>query len=147
MTVEFEDICAAEDGLLDYAVIVSRYEGQWVFCKHRQRDTWEVPGGRREPDEFILDTAHRELFEETGAAKYDLSPVCIYCVVDRGRSYGLLCYAKIQAFQALPESEIERIEFFDELPETLTYPAIQPLLFERVKAWLKAQATPQSSER
>ena len=135
MTIEFEDVCAVEDDLLGYAVIVSRYQGQWVFCKHRQRETWEIPGGRRKPEEFILDTAHRELFEETGAADYTLSPVCVYCVAGDTRSYGLLCFAEVRSFAALPDLEIERIALFDELPEALTHPAIQPFLFEQVKAW------------
>ena len=58
----------AADERLKFAVILSRFEGKWVFCKHRDRDTLEVPGGRREPGEAILETARRELREETGAA-------------------------------------------------------------------------------
>ena len=37
-----------EDELLQFAVIIARTKGKWVFCKHRERDTYEVPGGRRE---------------------------------------------------------------------------------------------------
>ena len=136
MTIEFEDTCAVENGLLEYAVIVSRYQEQWVFCRHRMRDTWEIPGGHREPGELALDTARRELFEETGAADYNLFPVCVYCVVGESRSYGLLCYADVQDFEPLPKSEIAEICLFEQLPERLTYPGIQPLLFERVRAWL-----------
>ena len=55
-----------DDGKLKYAVIAARYEGKWVFCRHRERDTWEIPGGHREPGEDIADTARRELWEETG---------------------------------------------------------------------------------
>ena len=39
-----------------------------MFCKHRDRDTHEVPGGHREDGEEILETVKRELKEETGAA-------------------------------------------------------------------------------
>ncbi|MCR5214807.1 MAG: NUDIX domain-containing protein [Eubacterium sp.] len=35
-----------------------------MFCKHRDRDTFEVPGGHREPSEEIIDTAKRELYEK-----------------------------------------------------------------------------------
>jgi len=38
-----------------------------VFCKHKDRDTFEFPGGHREKDEKIEETAKRELWEETGA--------------------------------------------------------------------------------
>ena len=134
--IEFEDISAVADDLLQYAVIVSRYHGQWVYCKHRARDTWEIPGGRREPGEPILTTAKRELFEETGALAYDLTPVCVYAVGGGVKSHGLLCYTDIHSLGPLPASEIECIQFFAEEPEALTYPHIQPFLLAQIKKWL-----------
>ena len=133
MQVRFYEIAEIDDKLLSFAVIMSCYKGQWVFCKHKQRDTWEIPGGRREAGEKIIDTARRELFEETGASDFTLSPLCVYGVQRLGQaeSFGLLCKADIAAFGALPDSEIERIAFFDDLPKSLTYPEIQPILFER----------------
>ena len=62
----------ADDGLLRYAVIAARAGGRWVFCRHRERDTLELPGGHREPGEDILETAERELREETGAAGFSI---------------------------------------------------------------------------
>ena len=56
-----------DDALLKFAVIIAKSQGKWVFCKHKERNTYEVPGGRREPNESILETAKRELSEETGA--------------------------------------------------------------------------------
>lgn len=53
-----------------------------MFCKHKERDTYECPGGHREPNENIDDTAKRELWEETGAACFDLQPICAYSVRD-----------------------------------------------------------------
>lgn len=70
-----------DDSLLKFAVIIARHNGKWVFCKHKKRDTWEVPGGHREPEENILDAAKRELYEETGAIDFDLQPICIYSVI------------------------------------------------------------------
>ena len=75
LEVKFYDSVA--DGLLKFAVIVSRYDGKWVFCKHKERDTYEAPGGHREEGEAILDTAKRELQEETGAVKFSIEPVCV----------------------------------------------------------------------
>lgn len=46
----------ADDSLLKFAVIISKSNGKWVFCKHRERDTYEVPGGHREAGEDILTT-------------------------------------------------------------------------------------------
>lgn len=76
--VKFYD--SISDELLKFAVIISKTQGKWVFCKHKERDTYEVPGGHREENEDILDTARRELYEETGALKFDLKPICVYSV-------------------------------------------------------------------
>ena len=43
LEVKFYDTVA--DSLLKFAVIISRSNGKWVFCKHKERDTYEVPGG------------------------------------------------------------------------------------------------------
>lgn len=52
----YEDVA---DDLLKFAVIIARTGGKWVFCKHKERETYEVPGGHREPGEDIIDTAKR----------------------------------------------------------------------------------------
>ena len=57
----------ADDSLLRFAVICARYQNQWLLVRHRERRTWECPGGHREPGEDIDATARRELWEETGA--------------------------------------------------------------------------------
>ena len=41
--VRFYD--TVNDELLKFAVIISQSNGKWVFCKHKERDTYEVPGG------------------------------------------------------------------------------------------------------
>ena len=133
--VTFRPLDAVENEQIRFACIIARHQGRWVYCKHRERNTWENPGGRREPGEDILQTAHRELCEETGAEAYSLTPVCLYAVQRDGgdASYGLLCRADITAFSALGAFEIERIAFFDEVPEPLTYPDIQPKLLKRAR--------------
>ena len=50
-----------DDALLKFAVIISKSNGKWVFCKHKERDTFEVHGGHREFGEDIIETAKREL--------------------------------------------------------------------------------------
>lgn len=133
MEVKFYDTCNEE--LLKFAVIVSRFQDQWVFVKHRKRDTLEIPGGKRELGESILACAKRELYEETGADIYELEPVCVYSVKRDGEdeSFGMLYIAQIEQFSMLPESEIEHVELLDELPkENWTYPEIQPLLCEYI---------------
>lgn len=68
LEVKFYD--TVDDSLLKFAVIISQSNGKWVFCKHKERDTYEAPGGHREVGEDILETAKRELQEETGAIQF-----------------------------------------------------------------------------
>ncbi len=134
--VRFYD--TVDDSLLKFAVIIACSKGRWVFCKHKERDTYEIPGGHREPGENILETAKRELYEETGAVKYSIKPICVYSVTapnefDGVETFGGLYFADIEEFEEELHSEIERISFFDSLPEKLTYPMIQPKLVEEAK--------------
>ena len=100
LEVKFYD--TVDDSLLKFAVIISQSNGKWVFCKHKERDTYEVPGGHREEGENILETAKRELQEETGAVKFEIKPICVYSVTRKTRvnntgeeTFGLLCFAEI----------------------------------------------------
>ena len=133
MEVKFYD--TVDDALLKFAVIIARTDGKWVFCKHRERNTYEIPGGHREPGEAIDDTAVRELREETGAKDFAIKPVCAYSVTGKNRvndtgeeMYGMLYYADISGFEHELHSEMEKVSLFDALPEALTYPEIQPKL-------------------
>ena len=126
-----------DDSLLKFAVIIAKTNGNWVFCKHRERDTFEIPGGHREAGEEILETAKRELREETGAVVYEMTPICVYSVKGKTRvnnhsddeSFGMLYYADIASFEEL-HSEIETILVTDRLVDSWTYPLIQPKLIE-----------------
>ena len=136
--VRFYD--TVNDELLKYAVIISQSNGKWVFCKHKERDTYEVPGGHREAGENILETAKRELQEETGAIKFEIKPICVYSVTGKTRvndtgeeTFGLLCFAEITEFAKELHSEMEKVVLMDDLPENWTYPLIQPKLIEEAR--------------
>ena len=134
--VKFYDHVADEK--LKFAVIISKTGNKWVFCKHRARETYEVPGGHREPGETIFETARRELNEETGAIAFDIKPICVYSVkshsniADNNESFGMLFFADIGSFGEF-HSEIEKILITDTLVTEWTYPHIQPKLMEEAR--------------
>ena len=110
-----------DDRLLKFAVIISKSNGKWVFCKHKERNTYEIPGGHREKNEQISETATRELKEETGALVFDITPICVYSVTGKNRvnetgeeSYGMLYFADIRSFEKELHSEMESVYLFDE---------------------------------
>lgn len=134
--VKFYD--TVDDDKLKFAVIISKYKGKWVFCKHKQRDTYEVPGGHREQGEEILQTAKRELYEESGAVDFDITPVCVYSVTapdnfDGQETFGMLYFADIKTFEKELHSEIEKIIITDGLVDNWTYPQIQPKLLSEAE--------------
>lgn len=136
--VYFYDIGEIDDGDIAFAVVASRYQDKWIYVQHRDRDTWEMPGGHRESGESPYEAACRELYEETGAIEYHMTPICVYgVVIEDRRSYGLLCYAHITQLGELPDSEIARTGRFDSIPDMLTYPDIQDRLHARIQMWLK----------
>lgn len=127
-----------DDELLKFAVIIAKTDGKWVFCKHRERDTYEVPGGHREAGETILETAKRELREETGAIEFTIKSVCVYSVKGKTRfneniedeSFGMLFVAEIFSFEEELHSEMESVLITEKLVDNWTYPLIQPKLLE-----------------
>lgn len=138
--VNFYDLGTIPEDQLRYAVILAQYQGQWIYVKHRDRSTWEIPGGRREIGEAIEATACRELYEETGAEHFDMVPLCIYGVSSpSGESYGQLFFSRVELLGKLPDSEIERVFIGKTAPATWTYPLIQPLLQRYGEQWLSTQ--------
>ncbi len=138
LEVSFYD--AVDDELLKFAVIIAKTNGKWVLCKHRERNTYEIPGGHREHGETILEAAKRELSEETGAVDFTIMPICVYAVKGKTRvsenadheSFGMLYFAEIYSFQEI-HSEIEEILITDSPEVNWTYPLIQPKLIQEAR--------------
>ncbi len=137
-TVEVKFYDTVEDALLKFAVIIAQSNGKWVFCKHKNRSTYEIPGGHRESGEPILETARRELYEETGALEYSLTPAFVYSVTapdnfNGQETFGMVYFADIQRFEGELHSEIEKIILADKPVDNWTYPLIQPKMLAEAK--------------
>ncbi|MGE7926045.1 NUDIX hydrolase [Viridibacillus arvi] len=138
MKIQFYDIGSVNEMDLKFAVISAIYKGKWLYVRNKERKSWEIPGGHREPGELIIETAKRELFEETGCKIVDLVPICDYSMDDSVcKVFGRLYFAKVKEIGQLPISEIDEVKLFDNLPNNLTYLEIQPKLFEKTLTFIE----------
>lgn len=115
-----------------FVVILSRYQGRILLSRHKKRTTWETQGGHIEEGETPLAAAKRELYEESGALQYEIEPFCDYWAGDPESGCGaggMVFLAEIYQLDEIPESEMQEVKTFEQLPENLTYPQITPVLF------------------
>ena len=131
MVVDFHELDNSVN--LRFSVIVARDDNGFVFVKHQDRDTWEIPGGHIEAGETSTEAAKRELIEETAASRFIMNEVCNYSItIGNSISYGRLFFAEISDYSGSLDFEIEEVQSFTSIPDNLTYPKIQALIFEEV---------------
>ncbi|SHH89451.1 hypothetical protein [Clostridium grantii] len=41
--VNFYDLNTVEDKKLLFAVIMAKFNGKWIYARHKNRQTWEIP--------------------------------------------------------------------------------------------------------
>ena len=115
-------------------VCVSEYKGKFVFSYNKKRKGWEIPGGHVEEGETWEEAAQREMYEETGATKIEIEPVCVYKI----NSFALLCFCEIIEMEEISkEYEMEKVMLCDNLPQNLTFPEAHTLYFDIVKRYIE----------
>ncbi len=143
MIVKVFDKNEISDEKIKYAIIMAKYDGQWVFSRHKGRDTWEIPGGHREIGETPLECAKRELYEETGADVFTLKKIFDYGAGQNEiEAYGSVFYADITVIGKMPDFEMDELLFTTTLPDKLTYPEIQSEVYGHTQAWLNLMSSP-----
>lgn len=108
---------------LTYVVIGAREGDNWIFVRHRERESWELPAGHVEEGEGAGGAARRELYEETGVTDADITILNDYIVrVGDKVNHGRIYYAAVKRRDPLPESEIAEIKISEKSPAPFTYP-------------------------
>lgn len=108
---------------LTYVIIGTRENGEWIFVRHKDRSTWELPAGHIEEGESAEEAAKRELFEETGVTKAKLVAINDYSVTEnKNTRSGRIFFASVLNRGPLPISEIKEIRISKKSPSPATYP-------------------------
>ena len=130
-------VCTFDTGTLKayrFVVIFARYCDKWLYCRAKDRNTYETAGGHIEQGETPYDAAKRELYEETGAIGFELTSAFDYSV-HRPNEYsnGQVYFARIQELGDMPGYEMAEVRMFDTIPDVMRFPMILPVLYERLQ--------------
>ena len=112
-----------EDKLVWFTNIVCLYQWKWLLV--RWKTTWELPWGHIENWETSLNSAKRELYEETWINWVDLEFLCsrkLEMLEKWITYYGNVYIVNVLLLWELPDSEIEEISLFEEIPEYGGFP-------------------------
>lgn len=114
-----------DNNMESIVVIFAKFEGKWLLCKHKNRETYEICGGHIESGESELDAAKRELYEESGAIAENIHKLGYYSFISNNiTSYGGVFFANIKEIKSLPNFEMKEVKLFEKFPSNTTYPQI-----------------------
>jgi len=120
-----------------FVVILCRYQDKWLYCRAKDRDVFETAGVHIEAGESPLDAAKRELYEETGATKFDIVPAFDYSVQkSSGYSTGQVFLAHIHELEEHQDFEMAEVKLFEALPDKMRFPLITPVIYKEMQGWI-----------
>ncbi len=123
MSLQFKFDTILENATPEVVLIFAKYKGKWLFCKHKERTTYEICGGHVERGETPMQAAKRELYEESGAIA---KTMCFKGYVTKTDDYSkqimAIFSAEIKSFDSLPNYEMKEKQLFETFPQNTTYP-------------------------
>ncbi|MCF8226799.1 MAG: NUDIX domain-containing protein [Bacteroidales bacterium] len=133
---------------LTYVVIGARENDRWVFVRHKDRETWELPAGHIEKSETAREAALRELYEETGINKVEIYALHDYSVDINDRLFfGRIYYASVKERLPKPPSEIAEIQVMTDTPLPATYPEAHSMFMEVLEKHLEDRGQNEQSKK
>ena len=117
-------------------VIIFNEKNELLMIKRTDNDCWAIPGGSSEPGESVMDTAKREVFEETGLTVNELELFNVYSGKEMHYIYpngdevyfvGIVFIGTDYTGSIRPDNiESKEIKFFplDKIPEKINPPDI-----------------------
>jgi len=110
-------------------LVFIKKDKEWLMVRNKFR-SWEFPGGHKENDETVYETAEREAFEEAGVDIKNMKYVGYY-QLSCGHTT-LIVTAEVETFHEIPtDFETAECKFVTEFPESLSFSdAIYPWLIK-----------------
>lgn len=112
-------------------LVFIKEEKKWLMVKNKFR-SWEFPGGHKENNETIFETAKREAFEEAGVKIKNMQYIGYYRLTSGHTT--LIVTAEVESFHEIP-AEFETVErkFVNKLPSSLSFDdAVYPWLIKNL---------------
>jgi 8-oxo-dGTP pyrophosphatase MutT (NUDIX family) len=129
--------------MIDKLAFIFIQDKKVLVTLSRGKDTWYIPGGKRELGETDQQALTREVQEELGVEIQSdtIKPYGVFEAQAHGKAAGIVvrmtCYVAKFTGKLQPCSEIERIDFFEYSQKSLTSP-VDFLIFDDLKqrGWL-----------
>lgn len=118
-------------------LIFAFYEGRIVITRHKNRG-WELPGGTKKVGEPIIQTALREMYEETGGELDSIEKIGQYLIMENEELNIVknIYVARVAILRGLPVGfETDSVKLLNVLPEynqIIDDPSYSPLMKDEV---------------